>query len=435
MSAGTAEKHVAKVREVACRFNVFRRSIRNTTILFIAAVAYVMLGGMMFKHLEGEQQEPAEAELPNITKILDVVIEDLWNSSTQLSEEDWMVRSRDKLENLTTQTFEWVKKEVLHEKRHRWSYASACFFCLTVISTIGYGSLAPITTPGRVACIFYALVGIPLFVVFLAKVGKLIAIPLKYSYKNIQTRYRCCRRFLTGNRSDGASPVSRHSSHGNMLQDKGLKAMRVYKSVRVQTDDSTGVSDDDSDIEYDDIRTENHQHASNNEALVDWRREVVRSWASVAMSDDFNAVVATLTDDQLQQSNNAEYENAPVTFIIVVLLLYIAAGSGIMKYYETTWSYLDAIYFSVITFTTVGFGDITPSGEPGKLTQHEILIRETFVSCYIVLGLVVMSIALNLGRDQVKTKVRKFVNEDKAKARKQCNKCLRGCVTSQETQV
>ncbi|XP_032318902.1 potassium channel subfamily K member 17 isoform X1 [Camelus ferus] len=52
-----------------------------------------------------------------------------------------------------------------------WDFGSSFFFAGTVVTTIGYGNLAPSTEAGQVFCVFYALVGIPLNVVFLNHLG------------------------------------------------------------------------------------------------------------------------------------------------------------------------------------------------------------------------------------------------------------------------
>jgi voltage-gated potassium channel len=58
------------------------------------------------------------------------------------------------------------------------------------------------------------------------------------------------------------------------------------------------------------------------------------------------------------------------------LLLTIAIGSTFYVFVEG-WSVLDAVYFSVVTLGTVGYGDFSPSTAPGKL----------FTMAYIVTGI------------------------------------------------
>ncbi|XP_008278069.1 potassium channel subfamily K member 10b [Stegastes partitus] len=52
-----------------------------------------------------------------------------------------------------------------------WDLGSAFFFAGTVITTIGYGNIAPSTEGGKIFCILYAIFGIPLFGFLLAGIG------------------------------------------------------------------------------------------------------------------------------------------------------------------------------------------------------------------------------------------------------------------------
>jgi len=60
---------------------------------------------------------------------------------------------------------------------------------------------------------------------------------------------------------------------------------------------------------------------------------------------------------------------------------FIALGTIVYHYIEG-WSWLDSLYFSVITLTTIGYGDFSPQTDLGKI----------FTLLYIVVG-----VALILG--------------------------------------
>ena len=53
-------------------------------------------------------------------------------------------------------------------------------------------------------------------------------------------------------------------------------------------------------------------------------------------------------------------------FAIFLMLILYAIGISFYHHVEG-WSYLDAAYFLTATFSTVGYGDITPKTDAGKL--------------------------------------------------------------------
>lgn len=58
---------------------------------------------------------------------------------------------------------------------------------------------------------------------------------------------------------------------------------------------------------------------------------------------------------------------SPGTRVVMILALLIVA-SGTAFYVEVEgWSFVDALYFSVITLTTIGLGDLAPATTGGKL--------------------------------------------------------------------
>ncbi|MFH1500806.1 MAG: potassium channel family protein [archaeon] len=51
---------------------------------------------------------------------------------------------------------------------------------------------------------------------------------------------------------------------------------------------------------------------------------------------------------------------------ILILIVLLAAGTVIYSHTEG-WRYLDSLYFTVITVTTIGYGDFVPQTGLGKL--------------------------------------------------------------------
>ncbi|VEN62404.1 unnamed protein product [Callosobruchus maculatus] len=62
-----------------------------------------------------------------------------------------------------------------YQNFHKWSFSSSFLYSLTLITTIGYGSVSPRTTWGKLVTILYALVGIPLMLLYLSATGDVLA--------------------------------------------------------------------------------------------------------------------------------------------------------------------------------------------------------------------------------------------------------------------
>ena len=56
-----------------------------------------------------------------------------------------------------------------------WTYLQSVFFCTTILTTIGYGNIAPVTLPGRIFCVVFAIVGVPFTLSVIADVGQILA--------------------------------------------------------------------------------------------------------------------------------------------------------------------------------------------------------------------------------------------------------------------
>lgn len=70
-------------------------------------------------------------------------------------------------------------------------------------------------------------------------------------------------------------------------------------------------------------------------------------------------------------------------FSIVLILILYALGIYVYHHIEG-WSYLDSLYFQTMTFTTVGYGDITPQTNIGKVFTMVIAWVGISVAFYIL---------------------------------------------------
>lgn len=74
-------------------------------------------------------------------------------------------------------------------------------------------------------------------------------------------------------------------------------------------------------------------------------------------------------------------------FDALLLLLVVILSSGTLFYHDIEgWSWLDSLYFSVVTITTVGYGDLSPHTPIGKV----------FTMIYLFVGIGILFAFVNL---------------------------------------
>lgn len=163
---------------------------------------------------------------------------------------------------------------------NNWNWPNAVIFAATVITTIGYGNIAPKTSAGRVFCIFYGLFGVPLCLTWISELGK----------------------FFGG----------RAKHFGQYLTKKGF-------SLRKAQFTCTAI------------------------------------------------------------------------FLLWGVLVHLVLPPFVFMSQEG-WSYIEGLYFSFVTLTTIGFGDLVAGVEPNK--EYPTLYRY-FVEVWIYLGLAWLSLFFN----------------------------------------
>uniref|UniRef100_G3TWJ8 Potassium two pore domain channel subfamily K member 15 n=1 Tax=Loxodonta africana TaxID=9785 RepID=G3TWJ8_LOXAF len=128
-----------------------KQSVR-TAALILCILSYLLVGAAVFDALESEAESSR--------KLLLAQKQSEFRRKYGFSAEDYR-----ELERLALQAEP-------HRAGRQWKFAGSFYFAITVITTIGYGHAAPGTDSGKVFCMFYALLGIPLTLVTFQSLGE-----------------------------------------------------------------------------------------------------------------------------------------------------------------------------------------------------------------------------------------------------------------------
>nr|XP_020448462.1 potassium channel subfamily K member 15-like [Monopterus albus] len=132
----------------------------RTLSLVLSIVFYLLIGATVFNALESESESSRTGALGQ--------------KLNELGEKY----------GFTEDDYREIEKVVLLYEPHRagrqWKFAGSFYFAITVITTIGYGHVAPRTDAGKTFCMLYAVLGIPLTLIMFQSLGERINAFVRY---------------------------------------------------------------------------------------------------------------------------------------------------------------------------------------------------------------------------------------------------------------
>ncbi|KAG8584392.1 hypothetical protein GDO81_008812 [Engystomops pustulosus] len=134
---------------------------KTVSTVFLVVVLYLIIGATVFKALE----QPYETSQRTTILI---------QKSNFVSDHSCV--NATELDELIQHVMAAINAGIIplgnaSSQNSHWDLGSSFFFAGTVITTIGFGNISPRTKGGKIFCIIYALLGIPLFGFLLAGVG------------------------------------------------------------------------------------------------------------------------------------------------------------------------------------------------------------------------------------------------------------------------
>ncbi|XP_032168753.1 potassium channel subfamily K member 18 [Mustela erminea] len=260
-----------------------------------------------------------------------------------------------------------------------WSFLSSLFFCCTVISTVGYGHIYPVTRLGKYLCMLYALFGIPLMFLVLTDMGDILATLLSTSYNRFQKlpffppplRRWCsrllCRRPAT---KPAAEAVPRIVIDAQELP--GPKPGPCPSAPSSNTD------------LFERLLARETQNT-----LPPPPRAVERSNSCPELVSGRLSYSVISNLDQV--GRQVEKLDVPLPVIALLVFAYISCAAAILPIWEKQLDFENAFYFCFVTLTTIGFGD--------TVLEHPHFFL--FFSIYIIIGMEIVCIAFKLVQNRL----------------------------------
>ncbi|XP_075166445.1 potassium two pore domain channel sandman [Haematobia irritans] len=284
----------------------------------------------------------------------------------------------------------------------QWSFSGAFLYSLTVITTIGYGNISPRSDWGKLATILYAIIGMPLFLLYLSNIGDVLAKSFKWIYSKV-----CLCRICPG--------VARRRllrERRKLREELMFKALADMEESRHSKYTSSSSTSDSASSYYSE---ESESSSSSSRSPRNNSRGLSRiDLEALNMFEDDDS-----TEVEKEIRGSTDEITVPLTVCVFIMISYILWGAILFARWEE-WKILDGSYFCFISLSSIGFGDLVPGDS--LITNDKDSVGVSFILCsvYLLLGMALIAMCFNLMQEQVIHNLRSF-----KRAFRTCFRCRR----------
>ncbi|CAG9791522.1 unnamed protein product [Diatraea saccharalis] len=260
-----------------------------------------------------------------------------------------------------------------HYEEHEWNLALAFFYSLTVLTTIGYGNIAPRTILGKGVTIIYALIGIPLTLVYLSSVGSL----LSKMARSVFSRALCC--CLCSNCGYCCYDERRMAE-----KERRMKLKRQQEEM---------------------LNSQNTSKTPTEECYVlkpDSQKDLSISERPTTSTAKDDVISWPDTDSKLSMHGLSIL--APVLLCLAAIFIYIIIGAVVL-YKLDGLGIIDGFYFCFMALSTIGFGNIIPGMSYTTISGVRYYTTNSvtlwFCSAYTLTGLALTAMCFGVIHDEI----------------------------------
>ncbi|XP_076442972.1 potassium channel subfamily K member 6-like isoform X2 [Babylonia areolata] len=146
-----------------------RSGLRLLT-LAVCHLLYLVIGAAIFAAIEGPEEARLKQHLRSIKY-------DFLQRHNACTTEEQLELFIEKVVGAANRGVSATRNVTMSEPN--WSFGQALFFSSTVLTTIGYGRVTPLSDAGKAFCIVYAVLGIPLTLILFTALTERLLIPVK----------------------------------------------------------------------------------------------------------------------------------------------------------------------------------------------------------------------------------------------------------------
>eukprot|EP01012_Entosiphon_sulcatum_P039149 TRINITY_DN512_c0_g1_i1.p1 TRINITY_DN512_c0_g1~~TRINITY_DN512_c0_g1_i1.p1 ORF type:complete len:934 (+),score=128.47 TRINITY_DN512_c0_g1_i1:61-2862(+) len=222
-----------------------------------------------------------------------------------------------------------------------WDWLHAAFYCLTLVSTIGYGYYTTRTPGGQLFTIIYSLLGIPFFAILMARMSTALL-----DVMNL-VLYLIFRKM---------APIK--VKGGKLIDADRERAALCF--AEVDTDGSGSIDKTELGELLSLLNGGQAVPPETIEAL--FQRADLSGDGTISMEEFERSLVYWVAEMADIQSNRSTSAQLAFASLLLVLLIFLCAG--VMSEAEK-WSFGKSFWFAVVSVLTIGFGDAFPSTNGG----------------------------------------------------------------------
>uniref|UniRef100_A0A914LTF7 Potassium channel domain-containing protein n=1 Tax=Meloidogyne incognita TaxID=6306 RepID=A0A914LTF7_MELIC len=156
-------------------------------------IGYALLGAVVFRAIEGPHERYIQNE---VTTARNKAVQVAWEATFRVNKLD----KRKWVDTVYAQTKQFQRRCMWSIRRGydgkefglaaQWTFTGSFLYSLTVITTIGYGNTSAKTYFGKTLTILFAIIGIPLMLLFLTNIGDVMAKIFRFLYaRSIRLKY------------------------------------------------------------------------------------------------------------------------------------------------------------------------------------------------------------------------------------------------------